>query len=226
MKNIYINISGVVGVGKSSLCDILKSYDFNCFKEPVLENKILESFYKDKKKYALASQLFFLNARLKMIKKAEKLNFSVIDRGMHEDMLFAKNLFLRQELSPEEFEIYQQIYENYNNLIKKPDLVIYLKVSPENAIKRIKQRDRSFENLKDISYWHNLNQQYENFFKSFDQSRLLEIDVNDVDFVNSMNDQHFILGKIFSKVNSLSRSHNGMGSHLKTFKLIDELTKK
>lgn len=226
MKNIYINISGVVGVGKSSLCDILKTYDFNCFKEPVLENKILENFYKDKKKYALASQLFFLNARLKMIQKASQLNFSVVDRGMHEDMLFAKNLFLRQELSPEEFEIYQQVYENYNNLILQPDLVIYLKISPENAIKRIKQRDRGFEDLKDLTYWHNLNQQYENYFKDFDQSRLLEIDVNELDFVNSMQDQHFTLGKIFSRVNSLARSHNGLLSATKPFKLIDELTKK
>ena len=45
-----INIAGVVGVGKSSLCRILEEeFKFKVFYEPFVDSKLLENYYEDKK---------------------------------------------------------------------------------------------------------------------------------------------------------------------------------
>ena len=54
-----LNIAGVVGVGKSSLCNILEDEGYTIFKEPVFDNPLLDKFYYDKERYAFPLQIFF-----------------------------------------------------------------------------------------------------------------------------------------------------------------------
>ena len=43
--------------------------------------------------------------------------------------------------------------------------MVYLRVSPEEAIRRINKRGRGFEVQNSIKYWYDLNQNYEDYFK-------------------------------------------------------------
>ena len=94
-----ICIDGVVGVGKSTLGEILaKEFNMHFFKEPVLDNPLLDKFYYDKKRYSFPLQVFFLNKRFEMIKEAEKLGSCIMDRRIYGDIIFAKMLMEDGEL--------------------------------------------------------------------------------------------------------------------------------
>ncbi|HAS79899.1 MAG TPA: deoxyguanosine kinase, partial [Fusobacteriaceae bacterium] len=111
--NGIICIDGVVGAGKSTLGDILaKELGISLFEEPVLNNPILDKFYYDKKRYSFPLQIFFLNKRFKMIKEANLLNGCVMDRSIYGDVIFARMLMEDGDMTPEEFELYEELLYN------------------------------------------------------------------------------------------------------------------
>ena len=191
-----LNIAGVVGVGKSSLCNILEDEGYTIFKEPVFDNPLLDKFYYDKERYAFPLQIFFLNKRFEMCKEASNLEKSVMDRSIVEDTIFAKMLRDRGEMDLYEYQIYKELFNNMLYHVIPPDLMIYLKVSPMEAVRRIKKRGREFEVENDPDYWFELNQNYNNFFHEYKWSKLLTIDVDELDFVNKEKDKNLILEKI------------------------------
>jgi len=138
-----------------------------------------------------------------MYESAKEFNKSCIDRGIVEDRIFAQMLYKQGMLEDFEFEIYLDVYQNFYKNIRPVDLMIYLKISPENAIKRIKERGRDYEISQDESYWIDLNNRYETYFKNYSWSKLLVIDVNKLDFVNNKDDKNMIMSKI-SKVLNLT----------------------
>ena len=81
--------------------------------------------------------------------------------------------------------------------------MVYLRVQPEEAIRRINLRGRDYEVENDTSYWHQLNDNYEEYFKHYDWSPLLTIDVDNIDFVNKEEDKEFVLRQIFKKLSVL-----------------------
>ena len=192
-----INIAGVVGVGKSSLCKILEEeLNFTVFYEPFVDTNLLENYYKDKKKYSLAMQIYFLSKRFSMYQSSKEFSKSCIDRGIVEDRIFAQMLYKQGMLEDFEFEIYLDVYQNFYKNIRPIDLIVYLQISPENAIKRIKKRGRDYETSQDENYWVDLNNRYETYFKNYSWSKLLVIDVNNLDFVNNKEDKKLLLNKI------------------------------
>jgi len=58
-KNIYIAIEGPLGVGKTSLCQLLaERVNGEAILEDTEENPFLGNFYKDPKRFAFQTQLF------------------------------------------------------------------------------------------------------------------------------------------------------------------------
>ncbi|MBI4126260.1 MAG: deoxynucleoside kinase, partial [Deltaproteobacteria bacterium] len=123
----YIAVDGPIGSGKTTLTKML-SEDMNgtTLFEPVDANPFLPDFYKDRKRNAFKTQLFFLLNRYQQqleLKQEGRLKAPVIC-----DYTFAKDLiFARLNLSPDELKLYETIYDMLVAQIKKPDLVIYLK---------------------------------------------------------------------------------------------------
>jgi deoxyadenosine/deoxycytidine kinase len=65
-KNYIIGISGIIGVGKSTLTnDIGNKLNCEILKEPVETNEYLSKFYEDMSKYAFPMQVYLLNHRFK-----------------------------------------------------------------------------------------------------------------------------------------------------------------
>src|SRR5660398_8540 len=87
-----IVIDGVVGVGKTTLMNIMTEKGCVSFEEPVVDNPILEKFYYDRERYSFSLQIFFLNKRFKHIKEASKVKNAVMDRSIYGDVIFAKML--------------------------------------------------------------------------------------------------------------------------------------
>ena len=198
---MILNIAGVVGVGKSSLTKILEEkYDYKVFKEPVFDNPLLDKFYYNKPRYAFPLQIFFLNKRFEMCKEAADTDYSVMDRSIVEDTIFAKMLRDSGDMDPYEYQIYKELFNNMIEHVVPPNLMIYLKVSPIEAVRRINKRGRSFETQNNSDYWFTLNNNYDNFFHEYTWSRLLVIDVEKIDFVNNELDKTLILRKIEEEI--------------------------
>jgi deoxyadenosine/deoxycytidine kinase len=87
--------------------------------------------------------------------------------------------------------------------VQPPDLLIYLKADIPKLVRQIERRGRDYEYAIRIDYLKNLNQHYEQWISSYKLGKLLVIDVNNLDFVERVEDFSFIVNKIDLELNSL-----------------------
>lgn len=200
-----IVIDGVVGAGKSTLMNILSEMGYVAFEEPVVDNPILEKFYYDRQRYSFPLQIFFLNKRFKYIKEAVKQEKSTMDRSIYGDIIFAKMLHDNGEMSKEEFDLYEELLENMLEHVQKPKLMIYLEISVDETMRRIRKRGRDYEQEVERQYWEDLNREYQNFFKDFNTCPLLTINVDNLDFENIEKDREYVLNLINDKLKELEK---------------------
>ncbi|UOQ48673.1 deoxynucleoside kinase [Gracilibacillus caseinilyticus] len=192
-----ITIDGVVGVGKSTLMDIVvNEFGYTPFEEPVVNNPILDKFYYDRERYSFPLQVFFLNERFRHIKNASQLNKAVLDRSIYGDVIFAKMLKDSGDMSVEEFNIYKDLFGNMIEHCQPPALMIYLEASTDEAVRRITKRGRQYELDTEIAYWERLNQEYRHYFDEYNISPILKINVDDLDFENNPADREAVVEMI------------------------------
>lgn len=194
-KEVYdmIVIEGVVGVGKSSLMRILGQEGYEEFEEPVVDNPVLDKFYHDRCRYSFPLQVFFLNKRFEHIKQAKDVSKAVMDRSIYGDAIFARMLNLSGEMSDEEFQIYSELLQNMLENVHVPKLMVYLEISVDEAMNRIKKRGRDYELIVEREYWEKLNYEYSNYFDNYDLSPMLKINVDHLDFENNEADRIYVL---------------------------------
>ena len=188
-KNISIGISGIIGVGKSTLTNFLgKKLEFEQYYEPVESNKYLEKFYGDMNKYSFPMQIYLLNHRFKQHQQMVWSNKNVVqDRTIYEDVIFAKMLWDSKLMDDDDFSTYVDLFNNMSNFLHRPDLIIYLDVEPEEALRRINNRSRTCEHSISLEYLKALKEGYEDWLRDI-SSRIpvLRIDWNefrDTEFV-------------------------------------------
>jgi len=168
-----IAIFGTVGAGKSTVSDALsKKLGHEIFPEPIDNNPYFEDYYRDLKATVFKMQIYMLAARSKQLKEAQQLKNIIFDRTILEDPLFMGVNFDLGNVSEVDYKTYQDFYENVVlETLKLPDervkfdIVIYLKVSVDKAIERIKKRGREQELLVDRDYWEKLVKRYEQFYE-------------------------------------------------------------
>lgn len=199
-----ICIDGVVGAGKTTLGEIIaKEFALEFFREPVDDNPLLDKFYYDQKRYSFPLQVYFLNKRFRMLKEASQLSGCVMDRSIYGDVIFAKLLMLGGNMSSEEFALYEELLHNMLEHVSRPRLMVYLDITTDNAIARIKERGRHFEQVVPRDYWEALNQHYNAYFKHYNFSELLTIDANDLDWRKSKEDLRYVLELIDNKLGAV-----------------------
>lgn len=192
----YIVVEGPIGVGKTSLVKLLaKEFNARCILENPEGNPFLPNFYKDRKKYAFQTQIFFLLSRFNQQKEIAQLDlFNQITLC---DYLFAKDrIFAILNLDDHELALYEQIFKLLNTKIPNPDLVIFLQARPEILLKRIKKRNIPYEKEIDIDYLKELNEAYNYYFFHYNHSPLLVIDTSEIDFVRSREDLEQLIREI------------------------------
>ena len=171
----YISIEGPIGVGKTSLARRLaKTFEYELLLEEPKKNPFLDRFYESPRRYALATQLFFLFQRAEQIQTIHQNDLfqklKIADFLIDKDMLFAQ-----QNLEKDEYSLYLQTYDHLTINAPKPNLVIYLQASTAALLERIKERGVQSEQLIEHSYLDRLNQAYTEFFHYYKDSSLLII---------------------------------------------------
>ena len=199
---MFIAIEGVIGVGKTSLARLLQPpFKSNILLEIFEENPFLSKFYEDRKRYAFQTQLFFLLSRYHQQRHSvpklleEKIPL-ISDYTFNKDSLFAQITLFGDEL-----DIYTQLHSVLAEKITSPDLIVYLHATTDILMQRITLRDRSYERSMDRAYIDSVNTAYDNiYFKEEDDSNVLVIDSDSLDFVHNEEDFHFIESSIRQKL--------------------------
>lgn len=197
-KARYIALEGPIGVGKTSLTQLLaEAFKGRAVLEEVDDNPFLGNFYKDRQKYAFQTQLFFLLSRYKQQKdlgQQELFNSTIVA-----DYLFAKDkIFAYLNLDENELALYEQIYRMLDARLPKPDLVIYLQASTGVLIERIKKRNKPYEKDIEEDYIEKLVDSYNRYFFYYADTPLLVVNTSDIDFIDSPDDLANVINEIRS----------------------------
>jgi deoxyadenosine/deoxycytidine kinase len=196
MKKRFVAIAGNVGVGKSTLTDMLaQKLGWEPFFEAVDENPYLADFYADMQAWSFHSQIFFLSRRLRHHRRLLDYPDSVIqDRSVYEDAeIFAYNLYLQGDMAERDYQSYCDLYEVLTSFLPPPDLVVYLQASVPTLLRRISKRGRDYEQEISPDYLQRLNKLYEEWVGGFTLCPVLTIPTDALDFVS--NDAHLALIK-------------------------------
>jgi deoxyguanosine kinase len=196
--NFYIAVEGVIGVGKTTLTQALAAAtDARSILEPVEENPFLEAFYKDRRRFAFQTQLFFLLSRYRQMMALRQRD--LFQNAVVCDYLFQKDrIFAGINLSDEEMVLYDQILPLLERDLPRPDKVVYLRADLPVILKRIERRGRSFERSIDPEYLRVLDEAYTEFFFHYRVTPLLVVNTNLIDLVDRPADRDDLIRRILA----------------------------
>ena len=197
MKSLYyIAIEGPIGVGKTSLSKLIgEKLGARLVLEEFEENPFLSEFYKDPERYAFQTQLFFLLQRYRQ--QHELRQVDMFQNLVIADYMFIKDrLFASLNLNEKEIELYDTVANLLEKNIIKPDLVIYLQGSTSSIMNKIVDRGRSIEKNITSDYIDALSQVYTEYFFRYQETPLVIINTDNIDFVNNENDFNEIINFI------------------------------
>ena len=184
-----IAIAGNMGSGKSTLVDFLaRTYNVSPFYEPNDENPYLPDFYKDMKRWAFRSQLYFLSNKFRLHQELDRTPGVVaLDRTIFEDAeIFATALQQMRMIDKRDWQTYWGFYQAILDAIKPPDLMIYLRCSMRTLRRRIKLRGRAMEQDVPLAYLKRLDRLYEKWIDSYDMSEVLVLETDKLDYIHDL----------------------------------------
>jgi len=205
-KVMHIAVAGNIGSGKTTFANMLaKHYGWDVQLEDNDDNPYISDFYEDMQRWSFNLQVYFLNVRYKNIKKIRENNKPVIqDRTIYEDAnIFAPNLHAMGLMSTRDFENYTSLFNSLNDMIKAPDLLIYLRGTIPTLVKQIQQRGRDYEDSIRLDYLKRLNERYEAWISTYKLGKLVILNIDELDFENDTNDANFVINKIEAELNGL-----------------------
>ncbi|ARF08290.1 deoxynucleoside kinase [Catovirus CTV1] len=209
-KKQIISIEGNIGVGKSTLVNMLKELfqdNVEIIFEPIEDwinivdddgKNILETFYNDKKRWSYTFQNVAYITRMNKI--VEALNNStkkyiILDRSLDADLnTFAKMLYDDKFISEIEWNAYNKwnkfFFDNFGKEFNHQ--IIYLRCDPKVCQKRILKRGRKSEENISIQYLESVHKYHEEWLIN-KAKNVIVIDSNQ-DFIDDKEN----LTKLFS----------------------------
>jgi deoxyadenosine/deoxycytidine kinase len=198
---MHIAIAGNIGSGKTTLTSKLeKHYDWIAHYEDADENPYLNDFYEDMQRWSFNLQVYFLRSRFQQVVDIRQSGKNVIqDRTIYEDAhIFAPNLHAMGLMTTRDFANYQEMFKLIASFIQPPDLLIYLRATVPTLVNQIQKRGREYENNIRLDYLKRLNERYEAWISTYEDGKLLIVDVDNNNFPENPED----LGKIIHSIDA------------------------
>ena len=189
MRNLYyLAVEGPIGVGKTSLVKLLgKKLGAKMVLEEYENNPFLEEFYNDPERFAFQTQLFFLMSRYRQQQDLRQVD--MFHNLLITDYMFVKDrLFASLNLDDKELSLYDTVANILERNVLKPDVVIYLQADTQTLMRNIAKRGRDFEKNMSFEYLDALSQVYTEYFFKYQETPLIIINTNNIDFVNNSDD--------------------------------------
>tara|TARA_B100000315_G_scaffold248676_1_gene278813 strand:+ start:651 stop:1295 length:645 start_codon:yes stop_codon:yes gene_type:complete len=197
LKNLYyIAIEGPIGVGKTSLAQLMaQELGAKLVLEEFENNPFLPDFYKDPERYSFQTQLFFLLQRYRQQQELRQVD--MFQNLLVTDYMFVKDrLFASLNLNEKEMQLYDTVANLLERNVIKPDMVIYLQADTDTLMKNIAKRGREMEEEITYEYLDALNQVYTEYFFRYQETPLVIINTNNIDFVKNKNDLKEVINYI------------------------------
>ena len=198
-KGLFITIDANIGAGKTNACHAIASaatasgWPARVLEEPTHHpkfNHFLERYYEDLQSGkntggGFAMQMFMLCQRYEQRRLAVEQAWGsqgivvVQDRPIYGDTVFATTAMERGFMTPEEYELYVDVYRNMSRDVMPPDIFVFLDVPPEECYERMGMRGRSQEEGVPLDY---LQQLYANYQKLISEMRRRGVKVLTIDW--------------------------------------------
>lgn len=190
----YIAIEGPLRVGKSSLAKALAERIHARTLLDTERNPFLEDFYKGAAGAGFRAQMWFLLERYRQLSESAMASSH---SPLVADYLFEKDkLFAYLNLTDEEVSVYDLYYQHFKQSVPTPDLVIYLKATPEVLRERIARKAIPAESKISSRYLQEAVRAYDHFFAHYKAADVLVVDTTKVDFVQNRSDLEELLQEL------------------------------
>ncbi|MBE9492018.1 MAG: deoxynucleoside kinase [Bacteroidetes bacterium] len=197
MKYNYIAIEGNIGVGKTTLANKLaQNINARLILERFEDNSFLPRFYEDPKNYAFPLEMSFLADRYQQVKD-QLAHGDLFSSNIVADYIIDKSrIFASINLPKDELLLFNKLCDIIYPTILKPDLIVYLHLSVDDLIEKIRERGRSYElNIK-ASYLEKIQNRYFDYFRKSSNLRIVIADITNKDLLNNENDFQIFLEMI------------------------------
>lgn len=193
----YVCVTGNSGVGKSTLIDSLGAKldkiagNTVVIDEKSLHHPFLPYLFFEPLRFSFELQLNFMLQRAMIIKHWLGHGYNlVMERSHIEELVFIRHLLREGSVTKMEHDTYVQLWEQINERLQHPDLLIYLNVPPKVSIERLTSDERSGRRIKEfpdestkkrwIHSWYELYSERIEELKqlNFDNMTILEVDGN------------------------------------------------
>ncbi|KKP25556.1 MAG: hypothetical protein UR14_C0005G0008 [candidate division TM6 bacterium GW2011_GWE2_31_21] len=224
---ILVSIEGNAGAGKTTFFKVLESKlkgkNINAAFIPEPVNKwlnikdekgenLLGNFYKNTPRWAYTIQTAAFFTKLDAIMQAAqtKVDFIITERSIYSDQkIFIPAIKIDNNISDFEEEIYslsKPLFQTVTQNLKIKN-VIYLRCSPQTAMKRIASRGRPEETVTPFAYIQSLHDKHEQWLMDSKNSfKVLTID-NELDFDTEKHETQFdeMIDQVIKFLNNLKQ---------------------
>ena len=179
---MIVAICGLIGAGKSTLVNKLKDLNnYTVFEEPVDSNPFLNDYYKDPNRWSFTLQVYYLWERYKQAQeafiKSMKGETVILDSSIYSDFAFAMLQHNRGYFTDDEYNTYTNMHKIIATQTAYPDITIWLQLSPEQTLERIKERSRDCESEIPLKYLKSLNKAYQSVLEKLSKhTNIIKID--------------------------------------------------
>ena len=192
----HIVVEGPIGVGKTSLArKLAQRFGASLVLEQPGENPFLERFYREGRRHALSTQLFFLFQRVNQLRDLGQRD--LFSQSVAGDFLLDKDpLFARLTLDDDELALYQQIFDSLRPQAPVPDLVIYLQAQPDTLVERVRRRGIPMELDISEAYLRALAESYSRFFYHFEAAPLVIVNTEHLNPIDREEDFELLIRQL------------------------------
>ncbi len=191
----YLAVDGPIGVGKTTLVEILSARFEGVKILEDVENPFLGDFYRDRPGAAFQTQLYFLLSRYKQ--QRDILQRDLFNRLLLADYAFPKDrIFAYLTLSDDELMLYDKLYTLLEPQVPVPDLVLHLVADVDTCMERIKRRQRAEEKSISREYLAELIDAYNHYYHYYSRSPLLVVDTRHLNFPDRPEDLDELVGRL------------------------------
>ena len=192
----FIVIEGLIGVGKTSLCRLLRDrWNASLVLEPVEDNPFLAHFYADRRRYAFPAQMFYLATRCAQqmsLHQGELFSDLIVA-----DYLYEKDrLFAEETLEGNEMALYDRFASLLGSSVAIPEFVLFLDAPTDTVLKRIQRRAIASEQVIEGSYLESLRERYYSLWERYEAAPVYVLNTDEINYVDDAQAQERILKMI------------------------------
>lgn len=137
---VFVSIVGLIAAGKTTAARSIAEWNEDV--QVLFENaqcSFIPSFYADPRRFAMPTQMFMLGARAETHNRADA-SFVVSDGCLLLDRAFAFCNASEGNISTRQLRLYVALFDEYNEVVRHPDIVLYMHVPAEVALERLRAR--------------------------------------------------------------------------------------